>query len=421
MESMLEPVAEFIRVNHGWAGLVLGLFIMLESMVILGAFIPATPMLVLTGGLLATGVLDPVSVLLGCITGAIIGDAISYFIGRRLGMRVLRHRWLKRYRRQFALTRLYCRRFGVITIYVGRFIGPMRAFVPAGSGFARLAALALPQQLCPLNVRTVLNQTQGVPQGTHQGQGLHGGLARGEAQHLAHGLTDAFEPALHQFQVALTGLRVQVGTTENFQGVEHAAQRVVYLVGDSGGQLPGSCQSALGHGRGFGRSGGFGGHLDLAVQTRIEALNLLRHGIEGTHQIRQLVPPPNFGNPSREISEPQAPRSLRELADRVEDQPVHAEERRQGQQDSGKQEPGSGLAQDGPHDGILARTQPDTPPEFARSKTQGDGQPPLVAHGQALGRGEPDLGQDRFLVPQGRAMRAAHGVEVDPSQTQVRG
>jgi len=38
-------------------GLVLGLFIMLESLVILGAFIPATPMLVLTGGLLATGVL----------------------------------------------------------------------------------------------------------------------------------------------------------------------------------------------------------------------------------------------------------------------------------------------------------------------------------------------------------------------------
>ena len=138
MESMLEPVAEFIRVNHGWAGLVLGLFIMLESLVILGAFIPATPMLVLTGGLLATGVLDPVSVLLGCITGAIIGDAISYFIGRRLGMRVLRHRWLKRYRRQFALTRLYCRRFGVITIYVGRFIGPMRAFVPAVVGMARM-------------------------------------------------------------------------------------------------------------------------------------------------------------------------------------------------------------------------------------------------------------------------------------------
>nr|MBW0151871.1 DedA family protein [Phenylobacterium sp.] len=70
MEAMLEPVAEFIRNNSAWAGLVLGLFIMLESLVIVGALIPATPLLVLTGGLLATGVLDPVSVLIGCNIGA---------------------------------------------------------------------------------------------------------------------------------------------------------------------------------------------------------------------------------------------------------------------------------------------------------------------------------------------------------------
>ena len=138
MEAMLEPVAEFIRNNSAWAGLVLGLFIMLESLVIVGALIPATPLLVLTGGLLATGVLDPVSVLIGCIIGAIVGDAISFFIGRKLGMRVLRHRWLRRYRRQFALTRLYCRRYGVISIYAGRFIGPMRALVPAVVGMLRM-------------------------------------------------------------------------------------------------------------------------------------------------------------------------------------------------------------------------------------------------------------------------------------------
>ena len=138
MEAMLEGVADFIRTNQGWAGLILGLFIMLESLVIIGAFIPATPLLVLTGGLLATGVLDPVSVLIGCIIGAILGDAISFFIGQKLGMRVLRHRWLKRHRRQFALTRLYCRRYGVISVYAGRFIGPMRAFVPAVVGMLRM-------------------------------------------------------------------------------------------------------------------------------------------------------------------------------------------------------------------------------------------------------------------------------------------
>ena len=134
MDAMLEPVAEFIRNNSAWAGAVLGLFIMMESMLIIGALIPATPLLVLTGGLLATGVLDPVSVLIGCIIGAIVGDAISFFIGRRYGAKILRHRRLRRYRRQFALTRLYCQCFGVASVYVGRFIGPLRAFVPAVLG-----------------------------------------------------------------------------------------------------------------------------------------------------------------------------------------------------------------------------------------------------------------------------------------------
>ena len=139
MDAMLEPVADLIRNNSAWAGAVLGVFIMLESLLIVGALIPATPLLVLTGGLLATGVLDPVTVLIGCITGAIVGDAISFFIGRRYGTRVLRHPRLRRYRRQFALTRLYCQRFGVASVYVGRFIGPLRAFVPAVLGTLRMS------------------------------------------------------------------------------------------------------------------------------------------------------------------------------------------------------------------------------------------------------------------------------------------
>ncbi|HMP62785.1 MAG TPA: DedA family protein [Phenylobacterium sp.] len=139
MDAMLEPVADLIRNNSARAGAVLGVFIMLESLLIVGALIPATPLLVLTGGLLATGVLDPVTVLIGCITGAIVGDAISFFIGRRYGTRVLRHPRLRRYRRQFALTRLYCQRFGVASVYVGRFIGPLRAFVPAVLGTLRMS------------------------------------------------------------------------------------------------------------------------------------------------------------------------------------------------------------------------------------------------------------------------------------------
>jgi membrane protein DedA with SNARE-associated domain len=109
-----------------------------ESLVVIGAFVPATGLLVAAGGLVAAGVLDPVSVIAGCVIGAVMGDAISYWIGRRLGTGVLRQPMLLPHRRKIAWTRLYCRRYGVASIFIGRFFGPLRAFVPVMVGVLRM-------------------------------------------------------------------------------------------------------------------------------------------------------------------------------------------------------------------------------------------------------------------------------------------
>lgn len=130
MEAALQPVIDFIARHDQWAGPILGLVIFIESLAIIGAFIPATPMLIATGGLIAAGVIDPVTVLAFALAGAIVGDAVSYSIGRALGPGALRHPALRRHRKAMAQTRLLCRRYGVASIFIGRFFGPLRAFVP---------------------------------------------------------------------------------------------------------------------------------------------------------------------------------------------------------------------------------------------------------------------------------------------------
>ena len=85
MDAALQSLAEFIARHAAWAGLVLGVVTMLESLVLIGAFIPATALMVMAGGLIAAGVLDPVQVVLWCVAGAIVGDAVSFELGRRLG------------------------------------------------------------------------------------------------------------------------------------------------------------------------------------------------------------------------------------------------------------------------------------------------------------------------------------------------
>ncbi|MGR4863069.1 DedA family protein [Caulobacter sp. LARHSG274] len=140
MHFDLAPLSALISDHRAWAGLVLGVATFLESLVLIGAFVPATALMLLAGGLIATGALDPVSVVLWSVAGAALGDAVSYGLGRRLGGGVLALPFLRPHRQVIARTRLFSRRHGVASIFLGRFFGPLRAFVPVMAGMARMKA-----------------------------------------------------------------------------------------------------------------------------------------------------------------------------------------------------------------------------------------------------------------------------------------
>ena len=138
MDAALQPALDLIGRHPEWAGLLLGLTTFVESLVIVGAFVPATALMLVAGGLIAAGVLDPVIVILACVVGAVLGDAVSFGLGRVLGAAALRHPALASHRRRIALTRLMCRRYGVVTVFVARFLGPVRAFAPLVLGMLRM-------------------------------------------------------------------------------------------------------------------------------------------------------------------------------------------------------------------------------------------------------------------------------------------
>lgn len=141
MHDLINDLGGFIARNAVWAGPILGLVTFGESMVVIGAFFPATALMVIAGGLAAAGVLHPAEVLLWCLAGAIIGDAVSYWLGLRTGPVAWRHPLLKPRRRLVARARLFFKRYGVLSIILCRFLGPVRAFVPFIAGVTRMAHL----------------------------------------------------------------------------------------------------------------------------------------------------------------------------------------------------------------------------------------------------------------------------------------
>ena len=138
MEELIADLGELIERHSFWAGPVLGLITFGESMVLIGAFFPATSLMVVAGGLAAAGVVHPVPVLLWCVAGAVLGDAVSYWLGRWAGPSAWRHPWMRPHRRAMARARLFISKYGVASIFLCRFMGPVRAFVPLIAGITTM-------------------------------------------------------------------------------------------------------------------------------------------------------------------------------------------------------------------------------------------------------------------------------------------
>lgn len=134
MEDFIARATAFVTVHGFWAGPIVGALAFGESLAIVGLFIPATAVMLAIGGLLGTGTLDLWPIILWSMGGAVAGDWVSYWMGRRIGPSVYRRWPLNKHRPMVARARLFFRRYGFTAVFLGRFLGPIRATIPLVAG-----------------------------------------------------------------------------------------------------------------------------------------------------------------------------------------------------------------------------------------------------------------------------------------------
>lgn len=130
----MAAAAAFLQTHGAWAGPAIGLIAFAESVAGVGLFVPATPLMLAAGALMATMRLDPTWIFGWAVAGAFGGYALSYEAGRRWGRRVGRAWPFRRHTRALARARLFCRRHGAASIVLGRYLGPVQATVPLIAG-----------------------------------------------------------------------------------------------------------------------------------------------------------------------------------------------------------------------------------------------------------------------------------------------
>lgn len=113
---------------------------LLEALAVIGTVIPGSSIVFVGGMLVGLKALDPWWTAAAAIIGAIIGDSLSYSLGRHHHER-LRAMWpLKTHPELFDRGQAYLAKNGGKSVFMGRFLGPMRAIVPVVAGMSGMPA-----------------------------------------------------------------------------------------------------------------------------------------------------------------------------------------------------------------------------------------------------------------------------------------
>src|SRR5712692_1337159 len=85
MEDLAQPLLDFIKAHESWAIALMFLTAFVESSAFVSLLFPGVTLLIAAGTLMKSGTLPYLPVMVGAILGAVLGDSVSYGIGRRFG------------------------------------------------------------------------------------------------------------------------------------------------------------------------------------------------------------------------------------------------------------------------------------------------------------------------------------------------
>ena len=148
MGPWVDSMTGWLAANPSWLSAAIFLIAFIECLAIAGIVVPGTVVLFAVAALAGSGILPLSEVLLLGFLGGILGDVVSYFIGRRFHQGIRRLPGLRTHPEWIGSAETYFQRYGIASLLVGRFIGPLRPMLPMVAGmfdmpFPRFAAVSL--------------------------------------------------------------------------------------------------------------------------------------------------------------------------------------------------------------------------------------------------------------------------------------
>ena len=134
LTDIATAIEHFVRDNQAWAAPIVFLLCFGESLAFVSLMVPGMFALLGIGGLLGLGGISFWPVWIAGALGAALGDWVSFWVGLKFKSSVSRMWPLSRYPDLLPAAESFVGAWGVPSIFIGRFFGPLRAFVPLAAG-----------------------------------------------------------------------------------------------------------------------------------------------------------------------------------------------------------------------------------------------------------------------------------------------
>lgn len=148
MGPWLDSLTVWLTANPQWLAAAVLIVACVECLAIAGLIVPGTVLLFAVAVLAGSGALSLGETLLLGFLGGVLGDVVSYFLGRHFHQNIRRLPGLRHHPEWIGSAEAYFQRYGIASLLVGRFIGPLRPMLPMVAGmfdmpFPRFLAVSL--------------------------------------------------------------------------------------------------------------------------------------------------------------------------------------------------------------------------------------------------------------------------------------
>ena len=139
--AMIDSILAWASEHREQAVFLVPLLAFMETCIGLGLIVPSLMIVVVTSVFYANDWANIWLMAAMAMVGSSLGDHVGFYAGRGIGQRIHGWRIMERHAKRWERAETMVRRYGVFTIFIGRFIPAIRSMVPAMMGITRFDRL----------------------------------------------------------------------------------------------------------------------------------------------------------------------------------------------------------------------------------------------------------------------------------------